>query len=89
MYLLFYSVIKTILFIFIQLFRKLHFYIAYKTVRHIIVVYLTSSCINWAFFGAHECQKRLNLHKNELNTTFFCSTNPLKAPNRLKSLKLA
>jgi hypothetical protein len=29
------------------------------------------------------------LHKNELNTTFFCSTSPLKAPNRLKSLKLA
>jgi hypothetical protein len=44
------------------------------------------------FFGyewAHECQKRPNLQKNELNTTFFCSTSPLKAPNRLKSLKLA
>jgi hypothetical protein len=26
---------------------------------------------------------------NELNTRFFCSTSPLKAPNRLKSLKLA
>jgi hypothetical protein len=25
----------------------------------------------------------------ELNTTFFCSTSPLKALNRLKSLKLA
>jgi hypothetical protein len=36
----------------------------------------------------HECQKRPNLHTNELNT-FFCSTSPLKAPNRLKSLKLA
>jgi hypothetical protein len=33
---------------------------------------------------AHECQKRPNLHTNELNTTFFCSTSPLKAPNRLK-----
>jgi hypothetical protein len=33
--------------------------------------------------------KKLNLHKNELNTTFFCSTSLLKAPNRLKSLKLA
>jgi hypothetical protein len=32
--------------------------------------------------------KRPNLHTNELNTTFFCSTSPLKAPNRLKSLKL-
>jgi hypothetical protein len=29
-----------------------------------------------------------NLHNNELNTRFFCSTSPLKAPNRLKSLKL-
>jgi hypothetical protein len=38
---------------------------------------------------AHECQKRPNLHTNELNTTFFCSTSPLKAPNRLKPLKLA
>jgi hypothetical protein len=38
---------------------------------------------------AHECQKRPNLHKNELNTRFFCSTSPLKAPNSLKSLKLA
>jgi hypothetical protein len=26
---------------------------------------------------------------NELNTIFFCSTSSLKAPNRLKSLKLA
>jgi hypothetical protein len=33
--------------------------------------------------------KRPNLHMNELNTTFFCSTSPLKASNRLKSLKLA
>jgi hypothetical protein len=69
----------------------------------IIVTYLTSSCVNWAFFGmsgpdsnaietgvfkAHESQKKSNLHKNELNTTFFCSTTPLKAPDRLKSLKL-
>jgi hypothetical protein len=38
---------------------------------------------------AHECQKRPNFHTNELNTMFFCSTNTLKAPNRLKSLKLA
>jgi hypothetical protein len=69
-----------------------------------IVVYLTSLCVNWAFFGtrgllkrsfhsrfkmAHSCQKRPNLHTNELNTTFFCSTSPLKTPNRLKPLKLA
>jgi hypothetical protein len=38
---------------------------------------------------AHACQKRPNLHTNELNTTFFCSTSPLKAPIRLKPLKLA
>jgi hypothetical protein len=38
---------------------------------------------------AHEYQKRPNLHTNELNTTFFCWTSPLKAPIRLKSLKLA
>jgi hypothetical protein len=69
-----------------------------------VVVYLMNSCVNWALFltsgpflnasetsvlKAHECQKRPNLHTNELNTTFFCSTSPLKAPNRLKSLKLA
>jgi hypothetical protein len=28
-------------------------------------------------------------YTNELDTTFFCSTSPLKAPNRLKSLKFA
>jgi hypothetical protein len=65
-------------------------------------LYSIRSCVNWSFFGmsgpvsnasetsvlkAHECQKRPNLHTNELNTTFFCSTSPLKAPNRLKSLK--
>jgi hypothetical protein len=37
---------------------------------------------------AHECHKEPNLHTNELNTMFFCSTSPLKASNRLKSLKL-
>jgi hypothetical protein len=50
-----------------------------------IVVYLMSSCVNWAY----SCQKKSNLHTNELHTTFFCSTRALKAPNRLKSLKLA
>jgi hypothetical protein len=62
-----------------------------------IVIYLTSSHVILAFFGmsgpvynsrftrvlkVHECQKNPKLHKNELNTTFFCSTSPLKAPNR-------
>jgi hypothetical protein len=50
-----------------------------------IVVYLTSSCVNWAY----SCKKHPNFRTNELNTTFFCSTSPLKAPNRVKSLKLA
>jgi hypothetical protein len=34
--------------------------------------------------------KKPNLYTNELKTRFFfCSTSPLKAPNRSKSLKLA
>jgi hypothetical protein len=69
-----------------------------KILRQIIVIYLTSSCVILAFFGMsgpvsdhssetrvlkiHESQKKPKLHKNELNTTFFCSTSPLKAPNR-------
>jgi hypothetical protein len=62
------------------------------------VVYLTSSCVNWAFLDMGftrvlnwptYANKRPVLHTNELNTTFFCLTSPLKAPNRLKSLKLA
>jgi hypothetical protein len=52
--------------------------------KTIIVVYLTSSCVNWVL-KAYECQKMPNLHKNELNTTFFCSRSPLKTTNRLKS----
>jgi hypothetical protein len=58
-----------------------------------IVAYLTSSVQIGLFLAfhsrfklAHSFQKKPNLHKNELNTTFFCSTSPLKAPNRLKSL---
>jgi hypothetical protein len=52
----------------------------------LIVVYLTSlEC----FKGPRVPKKTPNLHTNELNTTFFCSTSPLKAPNRLKPLKLA
>jgi hypothetical protein len=75
----------------------------FKIKMYLIVVYLISSCVNWAYFltsgpllnasetnvlKAHECQKRPNLHTNELNTTFFCSTSPFKVPNCLKSLKL-
>jgi hypothetical protein len=51
-----------------------------------IVVYLMSLCVNWALFGTRGPLKRSFM--NELNT-FFCSTSPLKAPNRLKFLKLA
>jgi hypothetical protein len=43
--------------------------------------------LNWEFFcmsgpvlKAHECQKRPNLHTNELNTTFFVR----RAPQRLQ-----
>jgi hypothetical protein len=43
---------------------------------------------SWAVKLAHSYQKNYNLRTNELNTTFFCSTSPLKASNRLKSLKL-
>jgi hypothetical protein len=53
------------------------------------VVYLTSSCVNWPFFGISGPRVPANLHKNELNTRFFCSASPLKALNRLKFLKLA
>jgi hypothetical protein len=38
-----------------------------------IVVYLTSSCVHWAFFGMSgpRVPKKPNLHTKELNTTFF------------------
>jgi hypothetical protein len=60
-----------------------------------IVVYLTSSCVNWAFFW-HEwarfkgprVPRKLNLHKNELNTTFICSTSP-KGFKLLKIFKIS
>jgi hypothetical protein len=60
-------------------------YFKYRIV--LIIIYLTSSCVNLAFLGTRWSLKRS--FPNELNTTFFCSTSPLKAPNRLKSLKLA
>jgi hypothetical protein len=31
-------------------------------------------------FKGPRVPKKPKLHKNELNTTFFCSTSPLKAP---------
>jgi hypothetical protein len=45
---------------------------------------------NFHFHAEYEFsyQKKSNLHKNELNTKFFCSTSPLKSPNRLQSVKL-
>jgi hypothetical protein len=53
------------------------------------VVYLTSLCEIGLFWHkwVSECQKEPNVHTYELNR-FFC-TSSLKAPNRLKSLKLA
>jgi hypothetical protein len=41
------------------------------------------------FFFWHECQKSLKLHKNELNTTFFCSTSPPKGSKSLKISKIS
>jgi hypothetical protein len=68
-----------------QYYRKCLYY---KTkMFKIIVIYLTSSCVILAFFGMSGLKpgprvpKKPKLHKNELNTTFFCSTSPLKAPN--------
>jgi hypothetical protein len=49
----------------------------------------TKSSFHSRFKLAHSCHKKPNLHTNELDISFFCSTSPLKAPNRLKSLKLA
>jgi hypothetical protein len=81
--------------------RTLHINLIIKNIHEcykqnlpkIVCSYLMSSCVNWAsetsVLKAHECQKRTNLHTNELNTTFFCSMSPLKAPHRLKSLKFA
>jgi hypothetical protein len=62
-------------------------------IKNLILQLTSHVCQNSSLFDelalAHECQKRPNLHTNELNTMFFCSTSPVKAPNRLKPLKLA
>jgi hypothetical protein len=50
-----------------------------------IVVHLTSSCVNWAFFGT----RGPNKHKNELNTTFFLFNDPLKDSKSLKIFKIS
>jgi hypothetical protein len=42
--------------------------------------------------ASHAWLKKSNIHPETegfIFAMFFCSTNPLKAPNRLKSLKLA
>jgi hypothetical protein len=57
------------------------------TPEQYLVVYLTSLCVKWAFFGTRGPLKRSLNERVEYNV--FFSTNPLKAPNRLKSLKLA
>jgi hypothetical protein len=51
--------------------------------KHPVLLFSEFVC-KLGFFGT----KKLNLHTNELYTS-FCSTTPLKALNRLKSLKLA
>jgi hypothetical protein len=42
-----------------------------------------------SFKLAHSCQKKPKLHKNELNTTFFCSTSPPKGSKSLKIYKIS
>jgi hypothetical protein len=48
----------------------------------------------YRFFMSLESEKKVTeliivvYLTNQLNTTFSCSTSPLKVPNRLKSLKL-
>jgi hypothetical protein len=56
-----------------------------------IIIYLTSSCVIWAFFGMSgpRVPKKRKLHKNELNTTFFCSTSPPKGSKWLKIFKIS
>jgi hypothetical protein len=52
---------------------------------------MTSLCVNWAFFGTSFTRvlKAQFTHERVKYNVFFCSTKPLKAPNRLKPLKLA
>jgi hypothetical protein len=50
-----------------------------------IVVYLTSSCVNWAYL----CHKDPNLRTNELNTTFFLFDEPFKGSKSLKIFKIS
>jgi hypothetical protein len=53
-----------------------------KCTHILILVYLTSSCVNWVFFD-NERFKGPQVPKRAIFTrTFFYSTSPLKAPNR-------
>jgi hypothetical protein len=55
---------------------------------HFIIVYLTSLCVNWAFFGTRVPKKaQFTQERAEYNVFLFDEL--LKAPNRLKPLKLA
>jgi hypothetical protein len=58
--------------------KKYYFEVLVKT-SLTMVVYLTSLCVNWAFFDmsgpvylkVHECHEEPNLHTNELNTSLL------------------
>jgi hypothetical protein len=55
-----------------------------------IIVYLTNLCVNWALFEwAYECQKKAQFTHERVEYKVVLFDKPLKAPNRLKSLKLA
>jgi hypothetical protein len=51
--------------------------VAFNVASALIVVYLTSLCVNWAFFGTRGARVPKKAQSS------------LKAPNRLKPLKLA
>jgi hypothetical protein len=54
----------------------------------LIIVYLTSLCVNWVFFGTSAKKGPIYTRTSSIQR-FFCLTSPLKAPNRLKPLQLA
>jgi hypothetical protein len=62
--------------------------------NRLIVVYLTSSCVNWGFLARvgqfkTRVPKKPNWHTNELNTTFFLFNEPLKGSKSLIIFKIS
>jgi hypothetical protein len=69
----------------------------------IIVLYSTSLCVNWAFFGtrvpfsnasetsvlkAHECQKKAQFIHERVEYNVFLFDEPLKGSKSLKTFKI-